>query len=109
MSAYDGVEVVGGGREGDDGGGKVFTLILKDEGRGGKRADGRERAGVSWEVDFRVGGGESRGETDGGGGEGRAVWVPWEEFKATYRGKEVEDAGELKKGEVRRIGFMMRR
>ncbi|KAM0794600.1 complex I intermediate-associated protein 30-domain-containing protein [Usnea florida] len=110
LSAYDGVEVLVGGEEGGDGGGKVYTLILKDEAGAGKREDGRERAGVSWEVDFRVGGGEEgRGERDGGGGgEASAVWAPWGEFKATYRGKEMEGAGELRTGEVRRIGFMMR-
>ena len=37
------------------------------------------------------------------------VWVPWEDFKATYRGKEKKDARRLKTGEVRRVGIMMRR
>ena len=35
--------------------------------------------------------------------------MPWEDFKATYRGKEKKDAGKLKTGEVRRVGIMMRR
>ena len=37
------------------------------------------------------------------------VWVPWEDFKATYRGKEKKDAGKLKIKEVKKVGIMMRR
>ena len=112
LSAYDGIEVEVG--RGD---GKVYTLILKDgeEAAGGKREDGREKAGVSWEVDFvvgeegGVGDGDEEKEGGGGGDEGTKIWVPWEEFKATYRGKEKDDAGELKRGEIKRVGLMMRR
>lgn len=92
------------------GDGKVYTLILKDEEAAGKREDGREKAGVNWEIDFTVGEKDGIGEKEEeGGGEGTKVWVPWEEFKATFRGKEKEGAGELKKGEIRRVGLMMRR
>ena len=99
------------GKKGD---GKVYTLILKDEEAAGKRDDGREKAGINWEVDFKVG--EEKSNAEGGENETEddgvvmtRLWVPWEDFKATYRGKEKEDAGELKKGKVRRIGLMMRR
>lgn len=104
MSAYDGIELEVGKSDG-----KVYTLILKDEEAAGKKEDGREKAGINWEVDFKVGeeDGEEGGEKDGG--DVTRVWVPWEEFKATFRGKERKDAGELKKGEVRKIGLMMRR
>lgn len=97
------------------GDGKVYTLILKDEAAAGKREDGREKAGINWEVDFKVGEEDGEGEGEGEGGEKGGgddvtkVWVPWEDFKATFRGKEKKDAGELKKGEVRRVGLMMRR
>ena len=83
-----------------------YTLILKDGAAAGKREDGRENAGVNWEVDFRVG--EMDGEKEGGDGV-TTIWVPWDDFKATFRGKEKKDAGELKTGKVRRIGLMMRR
>lgn len=104
LSAFDGVEVAVG--KGD---GKVYTLILKDELPAEKREDGKEKAGVNWEVEFKAAGkggeedGEEKGEKE------VKVWVPWEDFKATYRGKEKEDAGKLKTGEVRRVGLMMRR
>lgn len=105
------------GKKGD---GKVYTFILKDEVPAGKREeDGREKAGINWEVDFRVGeeegssggaeGGEKNEEEGAGDDRMTRIWVPWGEFKATYRGKDKQDAGELKKGEIRRIGLMMRR
>lgn len=106
-------------RVGKKGDGKVYTLILKDEKPAGKREeDGREKAGINWEVDFRVGqeeGGSSSAEGGEMEEEGASddemtrIWVPWGDFKATYRGKDQRDAGELKKGEIRRIGLMMRR
>lgn len=104
-------------RAGKKGDGKVYTFILKDEVPAGKREeDGREKAGTNWEVDFKVGqeksssaeGGEIE-EEGAGDDELTRIWVPWEEFKATYRGKDKKDPGELKTGEIRRIGLMMRR
>ena len=88
--------------------GKVYTFILKDEMPEGKREDGREKAGVNWEVDFCLGNEEDIEEKNAEK-EMTAIWIPWSEFKATYRGKEKKDAGELKKGSVRRVGIMMRR
>ncbi|PYI06232.1 CIA30 family protein [Aspergillus sclerotiicarbonarius CBS 121057] len=76
---------------------KIYTLNLKDE-LPGKRPDGRERSGVVWEVDFKV---------QGGGGR---VRVGWEDFRPTYRGREV-DGGEGRKLDlrgVRRVGIMVR-
>ena len=95
----------------------MYTLILKDEESGGKRDDGREKAGISWEVEFKAGQKKEAVNEEGDNNETSekrkntsiTVWVPWEDFKATYRGKEKKDAGELKTGEVRRVGIMMRR
>ncbi|KAL8739065.1 MAG: hypothetical protein Q9181_000247 [Wetmoreana brouardii] len=92
---YSGVEI--DVRAGD---GKVYTLIVRDEKPQDKREDGRERAGVNWEAEFRA---SESGEVGG-----KKVWIPWSAFKATYRGKEKEDTGKLKTGEIRRVGFMMR-
>ena len=109
LSEYDGVELVVRGGEG-----KVWTFIVRDEVGPGKRADGRERAGVNWEYEIEVPGGADEEEAAGGkregkGGQVRRVWIPWTEFKATYRGREIDDAGQLKRGMVRRVGIMMRR
>lgn len=104
LSTYNGIEVAVG-----NGDGKTYTLILKDELRDEKREDGREKAGVNWEVEFEAGSGEEGGEKEGDKNNGTRIWVPWGEFKATFRGKEKKDAGNLKTGEVRRVGLMMRR
>lgn len=63
-----------------------------------KRADGREKAGVNWEVDFVA------HKTE----EERSVWFPWRDFNATFRGRPKDDAGDLKIGAVKRVGIMMR-
>lgn len=97
LSAYDGIEVEVG-----TGDGKIYTLILKDGEAPGKREDGRDKAGVNWEVDFKVGGAEGADDVTN-------VWVPWGDFTATFRGKGKKDAGELQKTHVRKIGLMMRR
>ena len=106
LSAYEGVEIAYAG-----GDGKTYTLILKDElptSEEGKRDDGRERAGVSWEAGFVA---EEEGEEEG---KERRVWVPWGAFRATYRGREMDGGGgggkelRLKTEGVKRVGVMMR-
>lgn len=92
LSAYDGIEISHG--KGD---GKVYTLILKDEKSPGGREDGRKQASINWEVDFEA------------GKNGGTVRKLWKDLKATYRGKEKEDAGSLRTEHVSRIGIMMRR
>lgn len=91
----------------------MYTFILKDEETLGKREDGREKAGISWEVEFKAGQRKEEGDGNETSKKEKSastkVWVPWEDFKATYRGKEKEDAGKLKTGKVRRVGIMMRR
>lgn len=102
LSAYDGLEIdVGAGD------GKVYTLIVKDQQPQEKRHDGRKRADINWEAELRTSETGDNGSGEGGGG--KKFWVPWTALKPTYRGKEKENAGELKTDEVRRIGFMMRR
>ena len=91
LSAYDGVELELG--EADT---KSYTLILKDELSAGTRSDGREKAGISWEAEIKA-------------SESGLSWIPWQNFKATYRGKEKPDAGEVNAKEIKRIGIMMRR
>jgi len=104
LSEYDGIEVAVG--KGD---GKVYTLILKDEPPAEKREDGREKAGVNWEVEFEAGRHGGEGKDEGKDDGGVRIWMPWGDFKATYRGKEKDDAGKIMTGEIRRLGLMMRR
>ena len=97
------------------GDGKTYTLILKDStpvpaslsssDADEPRSDGRERAGVSWEVTFDA------SSTSSNSDEPEKVVLglfPWRTFRPTFRGKEVEGCSELKTEEVRKIGIMMR-
>ncbi|MCJ1395795.1 hypothetical protein MMC18_008681 [Xylographa bjoerkii] len=97
LSTYDGIQV-----EVIKGDGKMYTLIVKNEVPQSKRDDGQEMSSVSWEYDFNT------TESSVGSGQTTKVWVPWKEFKATYRGREKKDAEPLKKGEIRRFSIMMR-
>lgn len=94
------------------GDGKVYTLILKDEMPSEKRDDGREKARVNWEVEFRVSSkdnDEVEKDTNCIASSSTKIWVSWDQFKPTYRGKEKKDAGQLKTNGVWRVGLMMRR
>ncbi|KAK9420060.1 putative NADH:ubiquinone oxidoreductase intermediate-associated protein 30 domain-containing protein [Seiridium unicorne] len=74
--------------------GKKYTFTLKDESLP-KRPDGREQSTVSWEYDFA-------------GKDGNDLFVPWADFKPTYRGKPKSDADPLDLKNVKRISIMMR-
>jgi Complex I intermediate-associated protein 30 (CIA30) len=85
----------------------VYTFILKDELPGKDAESGREKATVSWEVDFRVADGGK--EEEEGTGKGRVLFMPWKDFKPTYRGKEKNGIRGLDLKKIRRMSLMMRR
>ncbi|KAF7155957.1 hypothetical protein CNMCM6106_007869 [Aspergillus hiratsukae] len=89
LSDADGLEL---GIAGSDG--KVYTLILKDK-LLPRRPDGRERSTISWEYNFRP-------------AEKAVVRVKLGDLRATYRGREVEDAEPLDLKNVKRISIMIR-
>uniref|UniRef100_A0A0B7KD17 NADH:ubiquinone oxidoreductase intermediate-associated protein 30 domain-containing protein n=1 Tax=Bionectria ochroleuca TaxID=29856 RepID=A0A0B7KD17_BIOOC len=116
LSAYDGLLVTVTG--GDS---KRYAITLKDE-IPGRRDDGRDLSGVSWEADFALssGGGEGTNEsshadqqtettTRASATDGQQVYLPWGQFKATYRGRPKPDAEPLDLTDVKRFGIMMRR
>ncbi|PVH87167.1 CIA30-domain-containing protein [Cadophora sp. DSE1049] len=74
---------------------KQYTLTLKDE-LLPKSSNGREQSTISWEYDFKV---------DSAGGK---VYIYWDDFNATYRGREKKDAKPLDLKHIKRISFMMR-
>jgi hypothetical protein len=76
--------------------GKKYTLTLKDT-LLPKSPNGREQSTVSWEYDFN------------GDKEGSKVFVKWDNFAPTYRGREQKDAKPLDLKNVKRISLMMRR
>ncbi|KAJ6114812.1 hypothetical protein N7486_000590 [Penicillium sp. IBT 16267x] len=90
LSGYDGIELVLDERQTD---GKCYTLTLKDE-IPPKRPDGREQSTVSWEFDFRA----TR----------QKIFVRFEDFRATFRGRDRDDVGQLDLKNVKRFGIMMR-
>jgi Complex I intermediate-associated protein 30 (CIA30) len=76
--------------------GKKYTLTLKDT-LLPKSPNGREQSTVSWEYNFN------------GDKEGSKVFVKWDNFAPTYRGREQKDAKPLDLKNVKRISLMMRR
>ena len=76
--------------------GKQYTLTLKDE-LLPRSPNGREQSTISWEYDFKPKGGREK------------VFASWDNFKATYRGREKPDAKPLDLKNVKRISLMMRR
>jgi len=91
LSRYEGLLLRLG--EGD---GKRYVITLKDE-IPGRRPDGRMESGVSWEAEFT----SSKADPT-------EVWLPWGQFKATYRGRPKDDAKPLDRADVKRVGLMMR-
>jgi hypothetical protein len=91
LSSYDGITLDIKKTDG-----KKYTLILKDE-LLPKSPNGREQSTVGWDYDFN-------GDNDGG-----KVFVHWNDFKATYRGREKKEAQPLDLKHVKRISLMMRR
>lgn len=89
LSTFDGIYLT------VNGGDKLkYTLILKDETRP-RRPDGRESASTSWEYDFI--------------GQRSEIYIPWSDFRPTYRGKPKHDASPLDLANVQRFSVMMRR
>lgn len=79
--------------------GKKYTLTVKDE-LLPLRSDGREQSTISWEHDFII--------PSIPAGEKKEVYVAWEDLRATYRGRDVEDPTPLKRSDIRRLSLMMR-
>ncbi|CAH0056448.1 unnamed protein product [Clonostachys solani] len=115
LSAYDGLLITVTG--GDS---KRYAVTLKDD-IPGRRDDGRDLSGVSWEADFALssGAGEGTNEsshadqqtettTRASATDGQQVYLPWGQFKATYRGRPKPDAEPLDLTDVKRFGIMMR-
>ncbi|PSR76446.1 complex I intermediate-associated protein 30-domain-containing protein [Coniella lustricola] len=76
--------------------GNKYTVTIKDEVLP-KRPDGREQSTISWEYDFTPRASMSS-----------TVYIPFNAFKPTYRGRPKPDADPLDLKNVKRISFMMR-
>ena len=82
---------------------KRYTLILKDELLPKNPDNGREQSTVSYEYDFTLQSDVRASDDD------QTIFVPFEAFKATYRGREKKDAEPLNLKSVKRLSIMMRR
>jgi hypothetical protein len=90
LSGYDGIEL-----RIARGDGKRYTITLKNEAVP-KQPDGRQQSTLSWEYDFHA-------DVE------KTIFIKWADFRATYRGKDKEDAKPLDLTSVKRFSIMMRR
>lgn len=79
---------------------------MKDELLSRDPETGREQATISYEYDFVVSKTQQLGEKETSKAK---VFIPWNSFKPTYRGKDKEDAKPLDLTQVKRMSIMMRR
>lgn len=80
---------------------KRYTFNLKDTLLEKDPETGRDQASISYEYDFKL-------EDTQAEGKGTVIYIPFDELKATYRGRPKEDADPIKKGSVKRLSLMMR-
>jgi hypothetical protein len=101
LSSYDGIQISVDTKQSDN---KKYTFIIKDTLLPPDSKTGREQSTVSWEYDFVV------ARTSGNSGTNFVdIWVPWDAFTPTYRGKECSDVPQLKRASIKRYSIMMRR
>ncbi|EME49727.1 hypothetical protein DOTSEDRAFT_20147 [Dothistroma septosporum NZE10] len=98
LSDYAGIQIVVS--KGDK---KRYTLNLKDELLPRDPDTGREQATISYECDF-----ELPPQAQPGHATDRKVFIPWDSFNATYRGKLKKDAKPINLKSVKRLSIMMR-
>ncbi|KIW06960.1 uncharacterized protein PV09_02619 [Verruconis gallopava] len=96
LSDYDGIEMVIG--RADE---MRYTLTVKDTLLPRDPDTGREQSTISYEHDFKVS--PNTKEQDH-----VLLWIPWDQFRATYRGREKKNAQRLNTRRVRRFGIMCR-
>ncbi|OCL07045.1 CIA30-domain-containing protein [Glonium stellatum] len=96
LSCYNGIRLEIG--EADK---KRYTFIIKDELLPKNPENGREQSTISYEYDFIIPSGNAYNK-------GTFIFIPWKEFKATYRGKEKKDAPALNCKKIKRFSIMMR-
>lgn len=77
--------------------------MVKDDEEASGEGEGEEgiKSGVSWEATMRAPDGDESASS-------ARVFLPFEGFKAVYRGREVEGRGGVRRGGIRRVGIMMR-
>jgi len=64
--------------------------------------NGKEQSTISYEYDFSS-------SSKMANSNGTFIFIPWRDFKATYRGKEKKDASALDRKKIKRFRTMMKR
>lgn len=104
LSPFAGVEVSIDPSQSDD---KVYTLIFKDEILPCDPVTGRERSTVSWEYNFTKS--MCCPSVDHFSSTTTSLYVPWDHFKPTYRGKPSDNHAGLDLSSLKRVSIMIRR
>lgn len=102
LSKYDGMRLVLDAAGSDQ---RKYTFILKDSILPRNPDNGREQSTISWEFDFEV----PKASPTQTLRTAVEVFIPWQRFRATYRGKEKKGVQGPKLSEIKRLSIMMRR
>lgn len=103
MSAFAGIEVSIDPSQSDD---KVYTLILKDHLLPPNPENGREQSTISWQSDFSQP--EFRRDSESESSTA-VIFIPWNHFKPTYRGRPEMNTQGMDLGGIKRISVMIKR
>nr|OQO06826.1 hypothetical protein B0A51_17445 [Rachicladosporium sp. CCFEE 5018] len=98
LSAYAGLQI--NVAKGDK---KRYTLTVKDTLLPPSPDDGREQSTISWECDFELPPQAEPGHTTN-----RQIFIPWESFNPTFRGRLKKDAHALDTKSIKRLSLLMR-
>ncbi|OJD38764.1 cia30 family protein [Diplodia corticola] len=96
IDGYDGIQI-----EIAESDAKKYTFNIKNELLPPDPDTGREQSTISYEYDFVAPPTNMTGATS-------TVFVPWEDFKATYRGREDPDAPPIDLTDIKRFSVMTR-
>ncbi|KAK8166814.1 complex I intermediate-associated protein 30-domain-containing protein [Phyllosticta citrichinensis] len=100
LEGYDGIQIeVVNNADTDD---KKYTFNIKNQLLPRDPDTGREQSTISYEFDFDF--------TDSSVGRNQtiALFIPWNEFRATYRGREDRNAPKIDLKNIKRFGIMIR-
>jgi hypothetical protein len=81
--------------------GKHYTFNIKDTLLPVDPVTGREQSTISYEYDFQIPENATLTKKN-------ELFIPWESFNATYRGRPKEDAPKLNTTSIRQLSIMMR-
>ncbi|XTI88520.1 CIA30-domain-containing protein, partial [Cenococcum geophilum] len=96
VSGYDSIQLDTG--EADK---KRYTFIIKDKLLQMNPGNGREQSTISYEYDFSI-------SSKMANSNGTFIFIPWKDFKATYRGKEEKEVSALDRKKIKRFSTTMR-